>query len=274
MNISELVTFWPELLGGAVIGVLISVLVYMSFLKKVLVKHLGSQLEERKDQFIALASHYLLNPITVIQTALARLQENDTELSHDQRSQLYEAILRGQQRLWIVAQQVVLVGEIDQEDLQLRASIGDLPDLITDAMKTMDPFAREKKLKLSFINNSRDLNQFRFDPRRMKQAFIALLDNAIKFSNEGGQVTVMLSMASGAVLNVTIEDQGIGMPAGIVDHLTERFYRGTELYNFDYEGLGLGLHIAKAIFAAHQGTLAFESKEKKGTIAIVSLPLR
>ena len=256
---------------GAGGGSLLSLYLYISFAKSALLKRENGKLHERKDQFVALCSHYLLTPISIIQVSVSKLQENEGSLTLEERSKLYEAIVRGQQRLWILAEQFLVVGEIDQGELRLMQSVADLAEVVTSAITAVHPFSMEKNLNVYFQEDQQKIWETRIDPRRMKQALIAILDNAIKFSPEGGMVAVGISLESD-VFTITIKDQGIGMPDEILANISDKFYRGNQIYNFDYEGMGLGLHIAKAIVALHGGNIVFKSKPKEGTTVEIQFP--
>lgn len=253
--------------AGSVLAFLLSITV----IKKSLIKQSDKQLRYRKDQFISLASHYLLNPITIIQTAVTSLQEEDARLTAEGRQKLYNAIASGQQRLWILSEQLMMVGEIDQGDMQLHIAVADVYKTISDAVASVDAVARSKQVKVHLQDLTKDVLETRFDARRMRQAIIAVLDNAIKFSSEGMEILVTLSLDSN-IFEVTIEDQGIGMTEEMARHITDTFYRGNKIYTFDYEGVGLGLHVAKAIVQMHQGRISFESKPKHGTRVTIQFP--
>ena len=252
-------------------GMALSVLIYLLLLRPTIQHRFSHELANMKDQFVALASHYLLTPITIIQTALSRLQEGDLSLTPGERQHMYEAIGMGQQRLWIIAEQLVLINEIDRGVLQLRQDVADVSEVVSAAVAAMDIFARTKKITISLSNDLSGPTQTRLDARRMKQALIAVLDNAIKFSMEDSQIQVQVGQEDGYFV-VRVKDQGIGMPEEVLNHLSEKFYRGSSIYSFDYEGIGLGLFIAFAILRLHQGMLQFESKPKLGTITTLRFP--
>ncbi|MBU6389234.1 HAMP domain-containing histidine kinase [Patescibacteria group bacterium] len=258
---------------GALVSLGLSALVLRTVIRKRLEERSATELRDRKDQFIALTSHYILNPVSIIQAAIATLQEKQTSATLAERQQLYDAIERGQQRLWIMAEQLAIVGEVDQGDLVLNISVASLVDTISAAIAAVVPFAREKKVKIKFDYGAENFMQTeaRFDARRLRQAIIAVLDNAIKFSLEDGVVQVRLQLESNIFI-ITVEDQGIGMPDEIVSHISEKFFRGTGLYNYDYQGLGLGLHIAQAIIRLHHGSITFTSKPQRGTITTIEFP--
>lgn len=258
---------------GALVGAgfILAVLLYLALLRPVLLRRLEHKVQARKDQFVALASHYLLTPITIIQTATAQLKDNDATLTAEDRRKLYEAITVGQQRLWIIAEQLVLVNQVDHNELRLRMEVGDLSNTVSSAVTAVDVFARHKNINLRYQDLTQNLSQARFDSRRMRQALIALLDNAIKFSVEDTQILVQLSH-NGGYFTITVTDQGLGMAPEVLERITQKFFRGSEIYNFNYEGLGLGLYLAYAIVRQHQGQMYFDSRPKKGTTVTIQFP--
>lgn len=253
------------------VGLILGVLFGLLFFAKLVGKQVEKSLEEKKGQFVSLASHYLLTPISIIQTANSELQENDLKLTAAQRNRFYEIIQRGQQRLWIIAEQMLLVTEATKGPLRLNLTVASLSSIISDATTAVDIFAREKGVQIMVLDKTDISNQTRIDVRRMKQAVIALLDNAIKFSQEKNTVRVVLSFENG-IVRIEVMDTGIGMDNEVIKHLSERFYRGNSLYSFDYQGIGLGLHIVKTIISAHGGELQFDSKPKVGTKAVIEFP--
>lgn len=234
-------------------------------------RRLDADFRKRQESFVSLASHYLLSPISIIQTAASRLEAAE-QGGIEARKKLYDAILRGEQRLWLIAEQLILVAQLDKNELTLRVEPADLNDTVTSAIAAVDAFAREKKIQIEFKDLALNTpTQVRFDQRRMKQALVALLDNAVKFSPEGSEVKVQMSIVSG-VCQIVIEDAGIGMSQEIVDDLGRKFFRGTGIYDFDYEGMGLGLFIAQTIIHFHQGVLRVDSELKRGTRVVVEFP--
>jgi signal transduction histidine kinase len=110
------------------------------------------------------------------------------------------------------------------------------------------------------------------DKGRVKQVVVNLVDNAIKYTGEGGRVEISVSPNNGdAVLEVA--DNGIGIPSDAIAHLFERFYRVDKARSRQMGGAGLGLSIVKSICTAHQGRVSVDSTEGKGTRFTVELPL-
>src|SRR5262249_39024665 len=106
----------------------------------------------------------------------------------------------------------------------------------------------------------------------LKQLLVNLLDNAIKYTRSGGRVRLVLTTdTESAVIKVT--DTGRGIPASALPHIFERFYRQTDPRDTRVTGFGLGLAISKWIVDAHEGTIAVESTEGKGSTFMIKLPL-
>jgi signal transduction histidine kinase len=110
------------------------------------------------------------------------------------------------------------------------------------------------------------------DQGRVKQVVVNLVDNAIKYTGEGGAVEISVGVVNGgAVLEVT--DSGVGIPSEALSHIFERFYRVDKARSRQMGGAGLGLSIVKSICTAHEGRVRVESTEGKGSRFTVELPL-
>jgi signal transduction histidine kinase len=110
------------------------------------------------------------------------------------------------------------------------------------------------------------------DADRIEQVLVNLLDNAIKYSRPGGKVTVRVGSHRDGLLQVQVQDEGIGIPAAELPRIGERFYRADRARSRAEGGSGLGLAIAQALVEAHGGRLSVESEEGNGTIVTFTLP--
>src|SRR5687767_13730348 len=108
-----------------------------------------------------------------------------------------------------------------------------------------------------------------FDRERLRQALSILLDNAVKYTPEGGRVTMRVVEEDGSV-GVEVADTGIGIPEDQIPHVFERFYRAEEARST--EGLGLGLSIARQIAEDHKGSIEVRSKPREGSTFIIRIP--
>jgi len=273
MELTVTTSTWPAwyfFVAAGVAGLIIGFLLCRSIFYGRYRASVDAKEKKRQREFVAIASHYLLNPITVIQTATSRLQEADS-IDQEERAKLYEAIIRGEQRLWITAEQLILVNQLDEDKLNVQVGAADLNDVVTGAIAAVDTFARQKRVTMHFEDLTRGASEARFDARRMKQALIAIFDNAVKFSAEGGAVEATLRIQD-KLCEIVIKDNGVGMSNEVMQQLSSKFFRGNGIYNFDYEGLGLGLFIARTIIAMHGGVMTIDSKPKQGTVVRIDFP--
>jgi signal transduction histidine kinase len=124
--------------------------------------------------------------------------------------------------------------------------------------------------RLLSVNFPDGLPSIAADPASLSEVFGNLIDNAIKYSNEGGAITVSAAV-KGDFVEVSVEDHGIGMPGNVVSNLFQKFYRSHRSRE-TVAGTGIGLYISKAIVESHGGTISVRSEEGKGTTFVVALP--
>ena len=150
---------------------------------------------------------------------------------------------------------------------RVRLNLGDLVSTITDQMV---PVAEEKHVRLT--SQTQGLVEVEGDRVRLKQVVVNLLDNAIKYTPEGGRVTVGVHV-SDRQAQLEISDSGPGITASDLPHVFERFFRADQVRLGSVEGAGLGLSIVQSICAAHGGLVKAENQVNGGCRFIVQLPL-
>ena len=127
--------------------------------------------------------------------------------------------------------------------------------------------ARQQGIELIFTRPAEDMI-VSGDPNRLKQVFINIIDNAVKYTEKGGQVLVDQTGEEGCV-RITVKDTGVGIPAQDIDRVKEKFYKA----NKTVRGSGIGLAVADEIIKQHKGLLFIESAEGVGTTVTIVLPL-
>jgi two-component system heavy metal sensor histidine kinase CusS len=218
-------------------------------------------------RFTADASHELRTPLTAIRTetevALRR------ELSTSEYQHLLGSILEECDRLTRLTDQLLTLSREDAGSAhQTRAPV-DLTDLVSEVVETMRPSAEVKSLHVE-INGNGPI-RIRGDEARLRQVFYNLLDNAIKYTPDGGRIEIHLGRHDKMAL-VTCRDNGIGIPAEHLPRVFDRFYRVDKARSRDQGGTGLGLSIARSIVVAHGGQIEIASADGEGTICTVLLP--
>jgi signal transduction histidine kinase len=132
--------------------------------------------------------------------------------------------------------------------------------------------ARQKKISLK-VKAASDLPEFVVDPERMKEVFSNILDNALRYTPEGGQITLSANVVEDQV-EMRVRDTGPGVPTEELDRIFERFYRAEASRTREEGGSGLGFAIAKSIVEKHNGRIWAESKPGEGLTVILRLPIQ
>lgn len=219
-------------------------------------------------RFTADASHELRTPLTVLRgelEAIAQRSRLDDEARGAVGSSLEET-----ERLVRIVESLLAISRLDAGEAQMERARFDLAELAATTTEQMRLLAEDKRVRLECRADGRI--EVVGDRARLKQVVVNLVDNAIKYTPEGGAVGVIVS-ANDSRAVMLVEDNGVGVPADALPHLFERFYRVDKARSRQMGGVGLGLAIVKSIVAAHGGQVKVESAEGKGSRFIVELPL-
>jgi signal transduction histidine kinase len=232
--------------------------------------------ESMKDEFFALVSHELRTPLTSIIGYLELLREDLGDGDGDdpalaQRAQFLAVVDRNARRLLRLVGDLLFVAQVEAGKLSLEEGEVDLEAVACESVEAAGPRAARGGVEL--VLEVEPVGVCRGDRDRLAQALDNLVSNAIKFTPDGGRVTVRLSRAGeSAVLEV--EDTGIGISDEDLRRLFERFFRTRRATSAAIPGVGLGLTIAQAIVHGHDGVISVDSEDGRGTTFRVELPLR
>jgi len=224
------------------------------------------RLDQKKTDFLATVSHEIRNPLTSIKGSLSLLLEKGI-VSGVQRELLLIAQQNAHRLLRLVSNLLDLAKlEVGRIELELREV--NLPGLICTTMETLQEVAREKSVEVhSSLPEETPLIQA--DEDRLSSVLLNLLDNAIKFSHQGGRIWIEASVSEDAVL-VAVKDEGPGIAPEEQHKVFEKFYQAE---GSPRQGVGLGLYICKAFVEEHGGRIWVESGTW-GSRFCFSLPLR
>jgi PAS domain S-box-containing protein len=227
------------------------------------------ELDRLKDEFVQNVSHELRTPLTFVKGYVEYLLEGYAgELNQGQRQALEIVLDRGDAIVRLVNDIVSLKqAELQEMDLQPVAL-----ELIAASCVEGSKMAAEQVGIRMRLEIPPGLSLVYGDPKRLGQVFDNLLGNAIKFSPNGGEVSVRLSLVGNAV-QAEVSDQGIGMPAERLDQIWQRFYQIDSASTRRFAGAGLGLAIVKRIIEAHDGHIWVESELGKGSSFRFTLPV-
>jgi PAS domain S-box-containing protein len=226
-------------------------------------------LDRLKDEFVASVSHELRTPLTSIQGYLELVLDGEAgELNAEQRQYL-ATVSRNSERLLHLVGDLLLVAQTDAGRLDLILGEVDLGTLVRESVESASPPATDKQIRLEVSVD--EIPQLRGDRARLAQLIDNLVSNALKFTLEGGTVTVSLARGDGCAV-LEVQDTGIGIPEAEQEHLFDRFFRARGATSRAIQGTGLGLSIARTIAESHGGQISVESVEDVGTTFRVELP--
>jgi len=222
-----------------------------------------------KDQFLAMVSHELRAPLNIIVGWCAILRGSQAG-SVDRGLDVIQQNATAQLKL---VEDLLDAVRVSSSTLAIHPTVMSLADVVQHAVDAVKPIAAEKQVALH-LAIADDLAPLLADADRLRQVFLNVLINAVKFTDAGGSVDVSLTASDGAAL-VTIRDTGRGIAPEVLPHVFERFRQGSRADDGNQQGLGLGLAIAHALVELHGGRIQLASPgEGRGTTCTIDLPMR
>jgi two-component system, OmpR family, phosphate regulon sensor histidine kinase PhoR len=228
------------------------------------------QLERVRTEFVANVSHELRTPLTAIQGYLETLLSGALEERENARRFL-EIVLRHSERLGRLLNDLTDLSNIELGKVTLRRESVRVAEVVASVLAIMGPRAAQTRVAVT-ANILAALPAVSADRDRLVQVLINLVDNAVKYTPEGGSVTVTAHDVGDGTIEVVVADTGIGIPPADLPRITERFYRVDKARSRELGGTGLGLAIVKHLVVAHGGELRIESEPERGTTVRFTLP--
>jgi len=220
---------------------------------------------ESQKQFVSNASHELRTPIAVIQgysRMLARWGSSDPDILNE----AVEAIGDESKAMQELVEKLLFLSRHDRKTLKVQKEWFSMGEVVEDMVKETRMVTSNREIKARLIQNVSVYG----DDQLLKQAIRVLIDNAIKYSEDGDTITIGCENRNGNCV-LTVEDTGRGMRKEDVDHMFERFYRSDDIRG-KIDGHGLGLSIARLIILAHAGTIKIRTQYSVGTSFTITLP--
>jgi len=227
-------------------------------------------LDRMKDEFIANVSHELKTPLISIKGHGELLYDEKLDGISDKQRKSLEAILRNADRLIRLIDSILLISKLQAGKIEFYIEPLDLDEIVQicvgDFKSTME------KKHITFEKDILAISKVKGDKDRFIEVISNLLDNAIKFTPEGGKVSIK-AWDEAENVHFTVSDSGIGIPADIIPKLFTRFYQLDASTARRYGGTGLGLYITKNIIDAFGGKIWIESEVGKGTTVHILVPI-
>ena len=226
---------------------------------------------EKQRQFAADASHELRTPLAVVM-ASADLLENDPSITSPFLKQVIEDVRDEVKKMTKLVSDLLLVARSDNKALKLKPTKFDAAELLGQTARVMQPLAEKKHITVTAENLGK--HEIQADEQKIKQLMLILVDNAVKYTPDGGKATVGFEKAPQGRVRFYVQDTGIGIAKEDQEKIFDRFYRVDKARSREMGGNGLGLSIAQEIVALHQGTIRVESEPGQGTRFIVELRVK
>jgi signal transduction histidine kinase len=225
--------------------------------------------EQARSEFVATASHELRTPLAAVYGAIRTLRRTDAELDEETTASFLDMIETETERLRMIVEQILLAGQVDGGEVKVHADSCDLDGLTRDVVAGA-ALRKPSSIELELLAPD-DLPPARCDESKLRQVLLNLIDNAIKYSPDGGVVRVELSAANGNV-QLAVHDTGLGIPSGDQTRIFQKFVRLDPGLSRGVGGTGLGLYIARELTERMDGTLTLESAPGEGSTFTVELP--
>ena len=266
---------WLKILNGSVF-ILFCVFGYLlikATIREIEMRREVERLSNAKSEFISIASHQLRTPLTAVKGYISMILEGTYGQLAEKQARPLENVYKSNERLIKLVNDLLSVSRIESGKLKLEPQKTSIEEIISNVVEELKIEAKKKNIYLNWEKPHKPLPKILIDIDKTRQVILNIVDNAIKYTKQGG-VTVSTKIQDSR-LKIQVKDTGEGMTEKEISYLFESFSRGkagTHLYS---EGAGLGLYIARKFVEMHQGKIWAESKGKdKGSTFYIELPIK
>ena len=228
--------------------------------------------DKMKSEFVSIASHELLTPISAIEGYLSMILDEHIGTVDEQARGYLEKVYISSRRLSQLVKDLLSVSRLESGKMTITPQAVDMQKMIHDTLDQLRFLAAKKGLELNYEASARPLPLVRADPDRVMQILINLVSNAIKYT-PSGSISITAIRYRRGILKVDVKDTGFGLSKEQRLHLFEKFYRVDSPETVGIIGTGLGLYITKSILERMGGTISIESVLKRGSTFSFTLPI-
>ncbi len=227
-------------------------------------------LDKSRNQFVSNASHELKTPMTTMKILLENVIYQP-DMPAEMRTEFLQDMNHEIDRLTNIISDLLTLTRMDSKAMELNLSAFDFSESCEDTLRLLRPQAEKRSQRLTGkIDPAITLTG---DKVKLEQVIYNLVENAIKYTPDGGAITVTMNRRGGQAV-LSVRDNGVGIPEADQKHIFERFYRVDKARSRETGGTGLGLSIVRQLVALHGGTITVDSQPGSGSTFTVKLPLR
>ncbi len=225
-----------------------------------------------KSEFISVVSHQLRAPLSNLSWTIELIMSGRLGKIEASQLEYFKILKENNGRMKDLVSNLLTVSRLQSANLILKSKIFPLEDLLNDAIKSFWPYAKASNIEIK-TNIEKNLPKVSAPPDQIKMVVENLLDNAIRYTQGKGKVTITIKK-TGKNIYFSIEDSGVGVPQSDQKYLFQKFFRSENAMKRQTQGSGLGLYIAKSIIEKSKGKIGFESQENVGTTFWFTLPIK
>jgi len=225
-----------------------------------------------KSEFVSVVSHQLRSPLSNLRWAIELLMSGRTDSVTGKQLEYLEILKENSARMSELVSDLLIVSRIETAKIPFKKQEFVLEDLIKKLIQDFGPFARASNVEIKF-EPEKDLPKVFSDPHQIRLAIENLLDNAIRYIKEKGQVEIKLRKQD-ENFYFEVKDAGVGIPQKDQKYIFQKFFRSENVMRYQTQGSGLGLHIVKAIIERAGGKIGFQSREGVGSTFWFTLPMK
>ena len=229
------------------------------------------ELDQAKSMFVSVAAHQMRTPLAAIKWAIKLVMDGDVGPVNAEQKEYLGKGYDSTTRMINLINDLLDVDKIESDRFSYVFKEEKLEGIVQGIVDDLTPISTEKGVNLIFQKESPEYPVISADQVKLRNALQNLVDNAIKYTIGGGDVTIKLR-SDKDVLHLTISDTGIGIPVSEQSKVFGKFFRAKNAVRQQTDGSGLGLFIVKKIIEKHNGEIRFESKEGKGTTFFITIP--
>ncbi|HEX5430253.1 MAG TPA: HAMP domain-containing sensor histidine kinase [Patescibacteria group bacterium] len=222
--------------------------------------------------FISLTSHQLRTPLTGVKWLLELLEQSKTDNLTRKQKDILEKIYLANERMIKLVNDLLEVSRLESGNTKLYLQPTDLAGTINQVLRQEASEIKKKEIRVTFTVEQEPFPFVDSEPIKIKQAVLNLVENAITYCREKSRIDINLMLDHGFA-HVTFRDTGVGIPKAQQPRVFSKFFRGSNILEFESTGTGLGMYITKSFIEASGGRIWFESKQGKGTTFHFTLPV-